>query len=163
MRQMAQKSGVIKFIFFGNPQRETFDLCKANPITKSFRNRREDKGKPERTSIRYGMKLSHHSTRNRHGMSRHLRRVITDPNLPICTTSVCAVYVHLPCSNCRLYISIRTRTVLYSSVSGLNTQSSTPTERLAWQAITNCHRYNYAPGNAHAMSNWTKQHFSGES
>ena len=95
------------------------------------------------------MKYCHHGTRNRHDMSTHLRKVRTDPNLPICATSVCAVYVPLPWSNCRLYIPIGTRTELHSSVSGLSTQASTPTECLDWQAITNCRRYNYAPGKAH--------------
>ena len=104
----------------------------------------EDKGKPAKTSIRYGMKLCHDSTCNRHGMSTHPRRVPTDPNLLICTTFVCAVYVALPCSNCRLCIPIGKWTAPLStvgcSVSGLSTQACTPTERLAWQVITNCRR-----------------------
>ena len=102
-------------IFWFENHRETFILCKANPITKCFINRCEVKGKPDRTSIRYGMKLYHHDTCNRYGMSTHLRRVRTDPNLPICTMSVCAVYVPLPWSHCRLHILIRTRTALCSS------------------------------------------------
>ena len=101
IRQTAQKSGVIKYLLHWNSQRETYNLLRASPITKCFRNRRKDKGKPQRTSIRYGMKLCHHGTHNRNGMSTHLWRVRTDPNLPICTRSMCAVYVPLPC-NCRL-------------------------------------------------------------
>ena len=126
-------------ILLWNPQRETYNVCKANPITKWFRNRSEDKGKPDGTSIRYGDEPW--ITTPVTGMAcPHTRIVRTDPNLPICTTSVCAVYIPLPCSYCRLYIPIRTRTVLYSSISGLSTQASTPTERLARQAINNCCR-----------------------
>jgi len=116
----------------------------------------EDKGKPNRTSMRYGMKYCHHGTRNRHDMSTHLRKVRTDPNLPICATSVCAVYVPLPWSNCRLYIPIGTRTELHSSVSGLSTQASSRTEHLSWQAINNRRWSNYAPVNAHAVSELDK-------
>ena len=162
IRQTAQKLGVVKYILLWNSQRETYNLWRANPITKCFRNRHEDKAKPERTSIRYGMKLCRHSTWNRHGMPTHPRSVPEDPNLLVCTTSMCAVYVPLPCSNFRLYILIGTGTVplstdkLHSSVSRLSTQASTPTERLAWQAITNFPRYNYAPGNTQAMSKLDK-------
>ena len=100
--QTAQKSGVWSNIFcFETHKEKPFNLCKANPTTKCFRNRCKDKGKPERSSIRYGIKLCHHGTRNRHGMSTRPWKVRTDPNLPICTTSVCAVYVPLPCSNRR--------------------------------------------------------------
>ena len=74
------------------------------------------------------MKLCYHGARNTHGMSTHPRRVRTDPNLPTCTMSVCVLNVPLPCSYCRLYIPIRTRTGQLGS--GLRTQSSTPTEPL---------------------------------
>ena len=120
--QTAQKWDVMKYFLLWNSQRETFNICKANPIIKYFRNNREDKGKPERTSIRYGMILWHHGTRNKHGVSTHPRRVRTDPHLPKCTTSVCAVYKPQPCSYCQLYIPIRTRTPMYSLVSCFSTQ-----------------------------------------
>ena len=48
--QTTQKYGFIKHILLWNSQRETCNLCKANPITKCLRNGRGDKGKPERTS-----------------------------------------------------------------------------------------------------------------
>ena len=110
-------------IYFALKLTKGNNLCKTNLINKYFRNRCEDKGKPDKTSIRYGMKLCHHGTRNRHGMSTHLRRVRTDPNLPKCTMCVCAVYVPLPDNNCRLHIPIRTRTILCISESGLSTQA----------------------------------------
>ena len=163
IRQMAEKSGVIKHVLLWNSQRETYNLCKSNPITKCLRNRCEDKGKPDRTSIRYGMKLCHHCTRNRHGMSTHPRRVCADRNLPKSTTSVCAVYVPLPLSNCRLCIPIKTQTVVYWLVNGLSAQATTPTEHMAWKAITNCCQSNYASGNAHAMSELDKSTLFSES
>ena len=113
------------------------------------------------------MKLCHHSGRKRHGIPTHPRRVPPDQNLPICTMSVCIVYVPLPCSNCRLYIPIRTRTVplwtVGRSLSCFSTQASTPTERLAWQAITNYPRHNYAPGSTRSMSELDKSTLFGGS
>ena len=47
---------------FETHKEKAYNLCKANPITKCFINRREDKGKHDKTSIRYGMKLCHHGT-----------------------------------------------------------------------------------------------------
>ena len=130
-------------IFSFDTHKEKQSFCKANPITKCLRNSGEDKGKPDRTS-RYRMKLYHHSARNRHGMSTHSRRVRADQNRPRCTTSVCAVYIALHCSDCRLNIPIGTQTVPLltggHSTSGLSIQASTPTECPAWQAITNCRR-----------------------
>ena len=115
-------------------------------------------GKPERTSIRYGMKLFHHGTRNRHGMSTHPQRIHIDANLPICTTSVCAVYVPLPCSNCRLHIPIRTQTVLSCSGSGLSTQAL---QRNAWlgKRLPIALDTTMHPETLVQCPNWTNRHF----
>ena len=96
----------------------------------------EGKGKPDRTSLRYGMKLFHHGTRHRHGMSTHPWRVRTDPNLPIRTTLVCAVCVPLPCRNCRLYIPIGTRTV------SLSTDTKCPVQLGKWLELKQLLQWN---------------------
>ena len=75
---------------------------------------------------------------------------------------VCAVYAPLPCSNYCLSIPIRTRTVIYTSVSGLSTQAL---QRNAWfgkllpiAVDTTMH-----PETPVQRPNWTNQHFLGES
>ena len=83
--------------WFETHKEKPYSFCEAAPITSGFRNSCEDKGKPDKTSKTYRIKLCHHSTRNRHGIPTHPWRVPTDPNLPICTMPVCAALLSRPC------------------------------------------------------------------
>ena len=100
------------------------------------------------------MKLYHHDTCNRsclHTCGESVQIQIY-PYVP-CPCVLCTYLYHGVTVDCtswsghELHCAARGKWLKHSS---------TPTERLAWQAITNCRRYNDAPGNARAMSELNK-------